>query len=495
VDEQNELLTRMLTAASASSKAIADKAFELEVGQNLLGLEGAILETVLRLGAIWLGLILSQWGTHLAEKTGTRLACGCGGKARWVEQRAKTVLTLLGRVRYQRVYYHFASCHNGEGLGDRQWGLHHTRTSLALKHLLGYLSGTIVGFAVVAGTVCRTLRWPENWLSGKQVQRLAEPIGTALGEAERAQIARWWELALAGIGQPEIPPVALASPPGMTDVPNPADKRLYLQMDGIFGRIRGSLGKGSDVWREVKVGAVFWAEPGRHLSTLSELLGHPREAGETARVWVDRPMRAIRYVAGLMPAAELGFRLYAEALAQGMAQAAEVVILADGAPWIWKLVEEHFPDAIQILDFHHARDWVYQVGAAVFGAGSAKATAWIETQIREHLVKGDAFGLIAAIAALPEVAPPQGETKSLPEQAMEYFQNNAERMHYSAYRARGLEIGSGIIESVGRRVVGVRCKQPGMRWTEDGLSAIVTLRTNALNDAYDSAVAALQKAA
>ena len=495
MDEQSDLLTRMVAAASASSKEIADKAGELEAGQDLIGLEGAILEAVLHLGAIWLGLILSQWGTRLAETTGTRLACACGGKARWVERRAKTVLTLLGRVRYWRVYYHCASCHNGEGLGDRHWGLHQTRTSLAVKHLVAYLSGTTVGFAVVARNVSRTLRWPANWLSGKQVQRLAEPIGTRLTDQERARVAQWWERALAGVGQRELPVEARVVPPTVARGPKPTARRLYLQMDGIFGRIRGSLGKGSDVWREVKVGAVFWAEPGRHRSTLSELLDHPRDEGESSQVWVDRPKGAVHYVAGLLPAAEFAIRLYAAAVAQGMAQAAEVVILADGAPWIWKLVEEHFPEAIQILDFHHARDWVFKVAAAVFGAGSAKATAWTEAQIRDHLIKGDALGLVCAIAALPKVAPPPGEAKSLREQALEYFQNNAARMHYPDYRARGLEIGSGIIESSGRRVVGVRCKQPGMRWTEDGLSAIVTLRTNVLNADFDRAVAALQEAA
>jgi hypothetical protein len=43
------------------------------------------------------------------------------------------------------------------------------------------------------------LHWPEKWLSGKQVQRLAEPIGTQLGEAETARIADWWKMATKGL--------------------------------------------------------------------------------------------------------------------------------------------------------------------------------------------------------------------------------------------------------------------------------------------------------
>jgi hypothetical protein len=483
--EQSKLLGEMLAHAERSIKELSEKARELESRQDLMGLEGAVLEVVLRLGAVWLGLVLSEWAENLARETGTRLPCRCGGMARWVERRAKTVLTLLGHMRYRRVYYHCVRCGQGEGMGDRPWGLHQTRTSRGVKYLLGYLSGTTVGFAAVARNVCRTLRWPSCWLSGKQVQRLAEPIGTELEAQDVARVAQWWARVTAGLADHPAEPGPL--PPG---------GRLYVQMDGIFGRIRGTAGRGSDLWREVKVGAVFGAETGRHASRLAELLGQAAQtAGEVRRVWVDRPAGAIRYVAGIVPAAEFGVRLYAAAVARGLEHATEVVVLGDGAIWIWKLAAEHFPGATQILDFQHARAWIHQVAGAIWGTGSTKATTWTETQIQKHLLAGDTAGLVAAIVALPPIAPPAGEVKSVPDQAIEYFQNNAERMHYPDYRARGLEIGSGIIESSGRRLVAVRCKQPGMRWTERGLRSIITLRTHALNDSYDCALTDLLKVA
>jgi hypothetical protein len=497
--EQRELLEGMLAQAEISVKELGERAAELETRQDMVGLEGTVLEVVLRLGAAWLGMVLSHWAGHLAEKAHARRPCTCKGVARWVEWRTKTVLTLLGRVTYRRVYFHCKQCKQGEGLGDREWGLHKTRTSLGVKQLLGYLSGTTVGFVVVARNVCRTLRWPEEWLSGKQVQRLAEPIGKLLGEQETARVAKWWAMATAGLSasmgdkgdkEPQ------ASESGQDKAASKTSERLYVQLDGILGRIRGAMGKGSDVWREVKIGAVFWAEPGRHASTLAELLDKAEvTVGETARVWVDRPKAAITYVATLLPAAQFGIRLYAEAATRGLERAAEVVVLGDGALWIWKLAEEHFPEATQILDFHHAREWIRKVAHAVWGEGSAKARQWADTQITDHLIRGDAEGLLAAIAALPKIAPSAGQSKSIPEQAIEYFQHNAERMRYPEYRARGLEIGSGIVESAGRRVVGVRCKQPGMRWTEEGLGSIVDLRTHVLNNRYDSALADLPKAA
>jgi hypothetical protein len=135
------------------------------------------------------------------------------------------------------------------------------------------------------------------------------------------------------------------------------------------------------------------------------------------------------------------------------------------------------------------------VAHAVWGEGSVGAKEWAEAQIEQHLIQGDANGLVKAIACLPHISPPEGQSKSVPERAMEYFQNNAQRMHYPEYRARGLEIGSGIVESSGRRVVGVRCKQPGMRWCEEGLTAIVDLRAHVLSNRYDSAIAGLPMAA
>lgn len=496
VGEQSKLLEGMLVQAEISVKDLGEKAAELEIRQDMVGLEGAVLESALRLGAVWLGMVLSHWAENLAEKAGTRRPCACGGVARWLGWRAKTFLALLGRVTYRRVYFHCKQCGHGEGLGDRQWGLHKTRTSLGVRQLLGYLSGVTVGFVTVAQNVCRTLRWPKKWLSGKQVQRLAEPIGKLLGEQETARVAEWWARVTAGLSVSTEDEKPQADEGGQDKEASETSVRLYVQMDGIMGRLRGALGKGSDVWREVKVGAVFWAEPGRHASTLAELLGKAEvAAGDTVRVWVDRPKAAITYVAGLIPAAQFGIRLYAEAVARGLERATEVVVLGDGAVWIWKLAEEHFPGAVQILDFHHARQWVRKVAHAVWGEGSAKAEGWAEAQIADHLIRGDAQGLVAAIAALPKIPPPTGESKSIPEQAMEYFSNNAERMHYPEYRARGLEIGSGIAESSGRRVVGVRCKQPGMRWTKEGLSAVIDLRTHVLNNRYDSALAGLLKAA
>ena len=135
--EQSNLLEEMLARAEISIKELGERVSELESGQDLVALEGTILESILRLGASLMGLVLTAWAANLAAKAGTRrpCVCGCGRMASWVGLRAKTILTLLGKVTYRRVYYHCEAkeCMHGEALGDRQWGLEHTRTSPGVK--------------------------------------------------------------------------------------------------------------------------------------------------------------------------------------------------------------------------------------------------------------------------------------------------------------------------------------------------------------------------
>jgi len=490
--EQRQLLDQMLSRAEACVKDLhlsieeSLKSDEASLGQ----LEVTILKAMLRLGAGLLGLILSAYAAGLADASQARRPCKCGGMMRWVSLRTKTVLSLLGKVAYERVYYHCKECKGGEALGDRRWGLAQTRTTTGVVQLLGYLSAGR-SFVDTARELCRTLCWPKEWLSGKQVQRLAEPLGERLRTMDTEGVVKWWQMLTAARSGMMSEPVALLAKMESAD----PIRRLYVQMDGIMVRLRGKEGKGSDFWREVKVGAVFVAEMGQRVSRIAQAVGEvAQQQGQEVRTWVDRPQGLISYVAGQVPAAAFGIRLYAEALGRGLERAEEVVILGDGAHWIWELAKEHFPEAVQILDFWHASEWVWKAAKGAWGEGSQRAKEWAEEQVSEHLIKGDAAGLIAAIEALPAVAPPPGANRSLPEQAAEYLRNNAARMRYPEYRARGLEIGSGTVESACKRVVGQRCKGPGMRWSEGGLPAVLQLRTLVLNDRYDAALAALPKA-
>lgn len=93
--------------------------------------------------------------------------------------------------------------------------------------------------------------------------------------------------------------------------------------------------------------------------------------------------------------------------------------------------------------------------------------------------------VIAAIEKLPPMAPEPGKTHSVLETEAEYFRTNLHRMRYSSFRAQGMHLGSGIAEAACKTVVATRAKRSGMRWTPEGLDAILALRSAVLNGAFD----------
>ena len=177
--------------------------------------------------------------------------------------------------------------------------------------------------------------------------------------------------------------------------------------------------------------------------------------------------------------------LYQLAVECGLEQAKQVVVLGDGAPWIWNLAAEHFPGAVQILDLYHAKEHVWDVAHAVFGRSTAAGRAWA-THACSLLEEGQNEALVSAISALPSIPPEPGQARSIPERAVDYFTTHAQRMRYPLFCAQGMHIGSGIAEAASKTIVSTRAKRSGMRWTPEGLDALLPLRTAVLNGAYDS---------
>ena len=310
-------------------------------------------------------------------------------------------------------------------------------------------------------------------MTARQAQNFMEPVGQALAEKEEKVLKALFEEAAHKHSSVQEPQELLT----LKNI-----ERLYIEMDGIMERLRrgtvemeaSEKKRKGDVYRELKVGAIFEAERGRERSELAP------------EVWVDTPKEGIkRYVARRTAKGDFDQLLYGLARQSGLEQAKQVVVLGDGAAWIWKLADEHFPGAVQIVDLYHAQEHVWQVARAVYGPQTEAATAWAKAAC-ERLVQGNIEELVSAIAALPPIAPEPGESRSVPEKAADYFTTNAERMRYPTFRAQGMHIGSGVAEAACKTVVATRLKRSGMRWTPSGLDALLPLRTCVLNQSYDS---------
>jgi len=149
-----------------------------------------------------------------------------------------------------------------------------------------------------------------------------------------------------------------------------------------------------------------------------------------------------------------------------------VVIIADGAKWIWNWADDFYPEATQILDFYHAKEHLCEFAVNYFKESTPRSE-WIDEQCRTMLEE-DTQKVIGALKDLP-----MSPTKKLEQQKkklINYYQKNRKRMRYSAYIKKGLLIGSGAIESAHRNVLQQRMKLSGQHWTKKGFQQISNLR-------------------
>jgi hypothetical protein len=249
--------------------------------------------------------------------------------------------------------------------------------------------------------------------------------------------------------EPVVPPVV-------------ATPQFYVSYDGTGVpmrpvELRGRKGKqpdGSAKTREIKLGCVF-TQHGR------DAAGHPLRDPDTTT-----------YVASFLPAGDFGLLMRQEALRRGMAEAQRVIVLGDGALWIWEQARLNFVGALEILDFYHGLEHVNQLAELIYGEGHPKTKA---TQSRwKKLLLKDRVGRIIAEAEhhLPKAAAVRKQVKV----QLAYLATNTARMQYGTYRQAGYFIGSGVIEAGCKTVIGLRAKQSGMKWSESGAGNVLNLR-------------------
>ena len=222
-----------------------------------------------------------------------------------------------------------------------------------------------------------------------------------------------------------------------------------------------------DDWHEVKAGVVFWARP------------KARTAPDGAGEWDGAVTSAQSYVAVAGSMEEAGGRLALEAARRGVADDAPVVCLGDGAPSIWVAFAAQFPRRVEVLDWYHAVQHLWAAGKGVYAEEWA-AAAWVRAR-KQELWDGRVEEVLAALHA----AVANEATGAAAGAEIHYFETNAERMRYPQYRAAGYPIGSGTVESACKRVVGARAKGAGMRWSKEGVQAVLNLRAELLSERWE----------
>jgi hypothetical protein len=165
-------------------------------------------------------------------------------------------------------------------------------------------------------------------------------------------------------------------------------------------------------------------------------------------------------------------QLHAQAMRRGLGQAAGVLVIADGAVWIWRLADDRFPEARQRLDFYHAIQHLAAVGRALFGEDTNKLKEWLRP-LAQQLKHQSSLKVVRQLEDIL-AAMPAGAASAAVRKEVRYFQEHQERMDYRAGQRRGEPIGSGAVESTCRQTQ-CRFKRPGQYWSQQGDQALLSL--------------------
>jgi len=352
-------------------------------------------------------------------------------KPRLVRKGRQTIQVqgIFGSFALTRDYYYHAGKDQGHYPADAALGLEVTYTPALAKLIC--LEGAD------EQTYLKAERHLEQTggisVSARQIQRVVQRVGSS---------AQAWQ---------ERP-----AQPGSCDAPI-----MYVSADGtgvpmvpeeLEGR-RGKQADGKAKTRQVYLGCVFT----QHRTD---------EEGYPVRDW-----QSTTYVSSFKSSDEFGPCLRQEAIRRGMASAGEVVVLIDGAPGLENLGKQNFKDCVQIVDFYHAVEHAGEVVTALIGKEHPDNKKW-QHRWTNRLLKDKVQALIDE--ARQECA---GQPQALKvEEELGYFVRNVKRMQYGTFRAKGYFIGSGVVEAGCKTVIGGRCKQSGMFWSESGAENILALR-------------------
>ena len=166
-------------------------------------------------------------------------------------------------------------------------------------------------------------------------------------------------------------------------------------------------------------------------------------------------------------------QLFAEALRHGLAKAAKVLVVADGAVWIWNLVSDRFERADQRLDLFHAKEHLWTVARELHPEDEQAASSWVRPLLKD-LERDRGPRMMATLATLAKKL--RGKRRQVVQKEINYFGANLHRMKYKQGAKRGEPLGSGAIESTCRQYQ-CRFKRPGQFWTTQGDEALMCLET------------------
>lgn len=243
-------------------------------------------------------------------------------------------------------------------------------------------------------------------------------------------------------------------------LPEKQNRLHYVSVDGSMYLTR------EEGWKEVKLGRIYQEDDIVQTSDKRTILTQSQ------------------YVAHLGGSKD--FLPKMEYYVEGLKQK---IFIADGAKWIWKWVEDTYPESVQIVDYYHAKEHLCEFAKEYF-KDKGQREQWIDEQSVSMIGKG-IDPVIETIKNLPE----RKGTKKKMDRLLNYYSENRKRMQYHVFKNNGWQIGSGAIEAAHKDVLQQRLKLTGQRWTKDGLQQMAQLRAVYKSGQWDRVKQIFQKAA
>ena len=390
--------------------------------------ERRLREVLHEAGAAALG---RRWTEDAAEGDAETTVCTCGRTLARRGREKKRLLTLLGWTGVERAYYWCPECGCGRHLLDERLGCRGRAQTGVVQECVGMTVAeeTYAGGRRLLATLTG-LEIPHHTL-----ETIAEDIGESL-VVERDEGSQAEE----------------EETPGT----------LCISTDGVKVPMR-------DGWHEARVVASF--------------------AYDVSPGGSEPERSRVAYSARVEDSEATGRRMAAEARRRGAERASRLVVIGDGADWIWNQAQEHFPQAIEIVDWYHAVEHLWDVANTLFGQGSNTARAWAKAR-KEELWQGDVDAVLQAMRTLfwqkrgSDGSFRNSESEHVLQTNMSYFSTHRKRMNYARFRREQLPMGSGVIESACKHFVAQRCKRSGMKWKTPGLHAVLELRAALLSNQW-----------
>lgn len=278
-------------------------------------------------------------------------------------------------------------------------------------------------------------------LGHEPMRRLVEDVGAA-AEAERLAEVSLWQ----------------AAPPAQRNWPEPevTPDRVYVSCDGIMYCTNQTEpdprhpGQRRLIWKQMRVGCVYWQDA--------------KERWHKRVIWGQEE-----------DFQSFGASLYRLACRCGYRLAQEKIFAADGGEWCWTIHQSYFADAAGVLDWYHASEHIWACGKLLH---PEDASPWCDAAL-ELLREQGGEGLLRWL--LDQHSRLRGKNRHALQKLIHYIQPRLDRTDYPRYRSSGWQIGTGMIESTAKQLVGLRLKGPGMHWSTHGATAITALRAQQLN--------------